>query len=35
MRLSSIRIKNYRTIEDVKISFPGYYTAVTQSNGAR
>jgi len=34
MRLTSIRIKNYRTIEDLTVSFPSYYTAVCGRNDA-
>jgi len=34
MRLSSLRIRNYRTIEDLTLDFPSYYTAICGRNDA-
>ena len=34
MRISEIRIQNYRTITDLSIKFPRYYTAICGKNDA-
>ena len=34
MKLTSISVKNFRTLEDVTISFDGFYTAISGQNNA-
>lgn len=34
MKLSSIQVKNFRTLEDVTVHFNGYYTAISGQNNA-
>ncbi len=34
MKLSSVRIRNFRTLEDVTVQFNGYYTAISGQNNA-
>ena len=34
MIIRSIKIKNYRTLENVEIAFNGYYTAISGKNNA-
>lgn len=32
MRIRALKIKNYRTLEDIEIAFPSYYTAISGKN---
>jgi len=34
MRLSRVLVKNYRTLEDISVTFNGYYTAISGKNNA-
>jgi putative ATP-dependent endonuclease of the OLD family len=34
MKLEELLVKNYRTLEDVKVNFSGYYTAISGQNNA-
>jgi putative ATP-dependent endonuclease of the OLD family len=34
MRLNKVSVKNYRTLEDVSVTFNGYYTAISGKNNA-
>ena len=34
MKLSSLHVKNFRTLEDVTVSFNGFYTAISGQNNA-
>jgi len=34
MKLSSIRVRNFRTLEDVTVNFNGFYTAISGQNNA-
>ena len=34
MKLSSVTVKNFRTLEDVTVKFNGYYTAISGQNNA-
>lgn len=34
MKLESVRIKNFKTLEDISIEFEGYYTAISGKNNA-
>gem|GEM_PF-3390314 len=34
MKLTSIHVKNFRTLEDVSVPFAGYYTAISGQNNA-
>lgn len=34
MKLSLLHVQNFRTLEDVKVSFNGYYTAISGQNNA-
>lgn len=34
MRISSVRVVNFRTLEDVTVKFDGYYTAISGQNNA-
>jgi len=34
MRLCKVSVKNYRTLEDISVSFNGYYTAISGKNNA-
>lgn len=34
MKLKSVHVKNFRTLEDVKVQFNGYYTAISGQNNA-
>ena len=34
MKLSSLHVQNFRTLEDIKVSFSGFYTAISGQNNA-
>lgn len=34
MKIESVEVKNYRTLEDVKVKFDGYYSAISGQNNA-
>lgn len=34
LKLSSVHVKNFRTLEDVRVQFNGYYTAISGQNNA-
>ena len=34
MKISSIKIKNFRTLEDIEISFDGYFSSISGKNNA-
>jgi predicted ATP-dependent endonuclease of OLD family len=34
MKVESVSVQNYRTLEDIKIEFSGYYTAISGQNNA-
>ena len=34
MKLEKLSIKNYRTLEDISISFDGYFSAISGKNNA-
>ena len=34
MKIEQLTVKNYRTLEDISVSFSGYYTAISGQNNA-
>ena len=34
MKLDEVLVQNYRTLENVKVTFSGYYTAISGQNNA-
>ena len=34
MKIESVQIKNYRTLENIKVSFDSYYSAISGKNNA-